>query len=146
MRFWVVAFIVMVFSPYAYSFNVYKCKDRDGNTVFSQTACLYTKSEYMQVEPATGHDDPDRQSKALTERAALIEKSKQGKYKSSSNNSKVMKSSSSKNPMDSGLCRRYKNKISSLNTKMRSGYSSNEGESYRAKLRSANKNMRKHCK
>ena len=146
MRHWIVIFIVIVFSPYAYSYNVYKCKNRDGNTVFSQTACLNTKSEYVQVEPATGNDDPNRQSKSISERAGNIEKPKSRNYRSSNNHSKVMKSVSSKKSMDSGLCRRYKNEASRLNAAMRSGYSSSEGEKYRGQLRNTNKNIRKHCK
>lgn len=139
----IVVIFIFIMSVPVHAYNVYKCKDKNGNVVFSQTLCPDTKSEFVQVEPATGKDEPSRHNKSLIERA-------NDKYlrknNSSTKKSRVLNSSQSSKRDNSVLCSKYKNKVKNTQADMRSGYTSKHGEYLRSRLREEKKKLDKYCK
>lgn len=148
MRYWAGLIIITLFSTSSHAYQVYKCKDKDGNTVFSQTRCVDSVSTRVNVDPASGEDDPYRRSQSLTERANKGKYSKSSNNKSKSKNSKSKngKSNSSNQAKDSSSCKYAQDRVANVQSKMKGGYSSDQGERLRSQLRSAKANASKQCK
>lgn len=129
-----------------HAYNVYKCKDNNGNIVFSQTLCLDTESEFVQVEPATGDDAAPGRYKTLTERANKNTHFQKNTNSSPKNTSKVIRSRKKSESGDSALCMKYKNRVAKTQADMRSGYTSKQGEYLRSRFREEKKKLGQYCK
>ena len=152
MRVWIILIPVALLSLNSYAFNAYKCKDENGNTVFSQTLCPDTKSEFIQVSPATGENAPVNRGKSLTQRLNSAAATKASHNNPARTGSQVKMSSSSTESSkaklsgrNAKLCSHNKEEVSALGLKMRSGYSAKQGEILRVKLKMAKKNVKHYC-
>ena len=147
MSLWKAILVIVLINIYipAQAYNVYKCKDKNGNIVFSQTLCADTKSEFMQVVPASGFDDPLRHKKTLTDRAKKETGYKKSNDISSGRVSKVIKSDDSSKDTNNSLCLKYKDKVRRTKADMRSGYTSEQGEYLRDRLRQEKKKLKQYC-
>lgn len=118
--------------------DVYKCKDKEGNLVFSQTRCVDTVSERVDVQPASGYDDPYKVKSSMSERARFVDKS-DGKT--------LPKKKRSLDPVAKAKkrCNRYKNAIASVKAKLKKGNSKVEEERLQKKMQRYKGYVDKYC-
>jgi len=152
MRIWIGLIPVFFISLKCHAFNAYKCKDENGNTVFSQTLCPNTKSEFIQVDPAAGAMAPVNKGKSLTQRlnSAAETKARQNNPVRSSSQVRMSSSLKEKNRnkamnKNTRLCSQYRDEVSETGIRMRSGYSASDGEMLRVKLKAAKKKVKQYC-
>jgi len=145
MRFWIQLIFISLLSTTAHAFDAYKCKDEDGNIVFSQTRCVGTRSEYVNIQPATGEDDPYRRSRSLTDRAYKSGKSSSKNKKNYTDTRTTSTYRPKPSPGNSSECKYSKQRVASIQSQMRGGYSSQNGERLRADLRAARSSVKKNC-